>query len=1171
MKKNPIPNRKRELLFKKLTRIMKIYFAILVITVMQATASVYSQTARLNLKMENATISEVFDAIEKQSDFFFFYNRGQINDQQRVSLDLQNSKIDDVLTIVFGKNAVSYEIVGKNIIIKPFDQTNPSSTLQEDKKITGKVTDQNEISIPGASVVVKGTTLGVTTDNDGRFSLSIPASAKVLVFSFIGMKSQEVSIANKTLINLTMQEEAIALDEVVAIGYGTIRRKDLTGSVASVSGSALRDIPVISAAQAITGRIAGVQVTKTEGSPDAEIKIRVRGGGSLTQDNSPLYIVDGFPVNNINDIAPSDIESIDVLKDASSTAIYGARGANGVILITTKSGFDGKGKVSYNMYYGVKEITKTFKVLDPYEYVYWQYELGDVISVQQSFGDFQDFKLYKQMKGTNWQNEVFGRTGTTMYHNIAVTGGSKTSKYNISLTRNDDKEVMIGSEASRTNLTVKTSNKVNNWLTIDLNARLSDYKIGGAGTYNNSRLAAAVQFRPVNGLKDFVDSNLTQQESFETISAYILNPVTQTNDDYRRSKNLTFNTDAAATIRLSKDLNFRFDYGTQFGESADKRFYGLGTGNVFPYGEQPIANITKTNSKSYRLANVLTYSKRDFLPGHNLTAMMGEELNYFKSEYILSSAKYFPKYIDAVSALSMMTLGIADPIVTGDNPAIKTSSFFGRLNYDFKGKYLATATFRADGSSKFAQGNQWGYFPSVALAWRISDEHFMKGAKNWLNNLKLRTSYGESGNNRISDDAWKKTFYVTSGSVANGALFLEGNETSYTPYINPSSVLSNPILKWETTITRNIGLDFGLFKQRLNGSVEVYKNTTKDLLISTTIPASSGYSTQWQNIGQTSNKGLEVVLNGVICEKKDFRLSMSFNIAFNKNRIDKLGSVKQWEQTSGWSQYTGDYLVKEGEPIGMMYGYITEGMYSFDDFDYNATTATYKLKATVSDNSGLIGVNRFWPGALKLKDQNNDFVVNVKDKVIVGNANPKHTGGFNLTTQFKGFDFSAFFNWVYGNNIYNANKIDFTSYLMKRYSKNILNTFNSDNRFTYISKETGLLVSDPVQLAEMNKNATLWSPAMVSVPLHSWAVEDGSFLRLNNFTVGYSLPKRLLDKYRIDQVRVYATANNIWTWTNYSGYDPEVDTQRSTPLTPGVDYCAYPRSRTFTLGLNLTF
>tara|TARA_R110002050_G_scaffold300779_1_gene472593 strand:+ start:14213 stop:17710 length:3498 start_codon:yes stop_codon:yes gene_type:complete len=1147
----------------KFLRKMRIVAFLLLISITQTFAlESYAQTKQLSLNLRNETIVNILNKIEDQSEFYFMFDATIVDVSQRKSINCVDQPITEVLEQLLKNTKIVYEISDRQIVLTSAQKTE----VGQSKTISGRVTDSSGAPLPGVTVVIKGTVKGTITDVDGSYSLpSVPGDG-TLVFSFVGMKTQEVAVSGQSIIDVVLAEDAIGIEEVVAIGYGTVRRKDLTGSVASVSGNILKDIPVTSAAQAIVGRIPGVQVTKTEGSPDADIKIRIRGGGSITQDNSPLYVVDGFPVDNINDIAPTDIESIDVLKDASSTAIYGARGANGVILITTKGGFDGKGKVSYNMYFGVKDITKTLDVLDPYEYVYWQYEIApDADYFSRYFGDFGDFGLYKQMKGTDWQDEVFGKTGTSMYHNLAFSGGSKISKYNISLTRNDEKEIMMGSGYERTNLTVKTLHKINDWLTIDFNSRLSDYYLKGAGTSSNSRLAHAVQFRPVDGLIDFVDSDLDDGD-FEVSSSFILNPVKQTNDDYKRYKNLTFNFNGAATIQFSKNLQYRFEYGYQYGERTNKHFYGLNTSNSLQYGEQPLASIEKTDMKSYRLANVLTYNKRDFIPGNNLTIMIGEELNYSKSESVTSSAKYFPKYIDAVSALSMMELGTTDPIETSDNPAAKIASFFGRLNYDYKGKYLASATFRADGSSKFAPGNQWGYFPSVSSAWRISDEQFMKETEQWLSNLKLRVSYGQSGNNRISDNAWRKTF-----SVSTGKLFI-GNEDTPTAYLTPNSILSNPDLKWETTVTRNLGLDFGFFKQRLTGSLEAYKNTTKDLLISATIPSNTGYSTQWQNIGETSNKGFEIVLNGVICDQKDLKVSVSFNIGFNKNKIDKLGETKRWEQTAGWARSdgpSGDYLIEEGGKIGLMYGYETEGMYSFNDFDYN--DGSYTLKEGISDNSALINAVRFLPGALKLKDQNDDMVVNTDDKVVIGDANPKHSGGFNLTAQYKMLDFSAFFNWVYGNDIYNANKLYFTSFASGRYYKNLLNIMNSENRFTYISQETGAVVSDPAELQEMNKNSTIWSPANSLVPLHSWGIEDGSFLRLNNITVGYSVPKNLLNEFRIEQLRFYFTAYNLWTWTNYSGYDPEVDTQRSTPLTPGIDWSAYPRSRSFNVGLNLTF
>lgn len=613
-----------------------------------------------------------------------------------------------------------------------------------------------------------------------------------------------------------------------------------------------------------------------------------------------------------------------MLKDASSTAIYGARGANGVVIITTNEGFEGKPKVSYNMYYGFKEITSYYDVLDPYDYVFWQFELQHTSSsFERYYGKFEDMHLYKDVEPTNWQEDIFGRTGTSLYNNLSVSGGSKTVKYSVSLTRNDEKEVMIGSGYNRTNLNIKTNFKINNWLNLDLNTRMSDHNLKGAGTSSNGRLAHIVQFRPVNGLSDYVDPNLAEGD-FEAWTQFILNPLKQTNDDYRRQNTQAFNFNGAVNIQLFKDLAYRFEGGIQFNKRKNQRFYGINTSNVINFGKQPIAEKQHDDGYSYRIANLLTYSKKDFLPGNNLTVVLGQEINYSKSEMIRSTAKYFPKDIKPKSALSMMNLGTADPIVTSDGTPVTLASFFGRINYDYKSKYLVSATLRADGSSKFAPGNRWGYFPSAGIAWRISDENFMEETKCWISDLKLRLSYGQSGNNRIASDSWKKTF-----SVATGKLFLDGNETSRTPYLSPNVVFANPDLKWETTTTRNLGLDFSLFNQRLSGSVEVYKNTTSDLLISATIPANTGYERQLQNIGETSNKGVEFTLNWTAIQNKDFRLAASFNIGFNKNKIEKLGKTKSWEQSSNWAGAdgpTGDYYIYEGGEIGLMYGYQTDGM-----------------------------------------------------------------------------------------------------------------------------------------------------------------------------------------------------------------------------------------------------
>jgi TonB-linked SusC/RagA family outer membrane protein len=1055
-----------------------------------------------------------------------------------------------------------------------------STALSQQQTVQGTVTDNYGDTLPGVNIIIKGTNTGTVSDMNGVYSLNIDDPKRtVLIFRFIGFADKEVSVDGRLVINVKMEEESIGLDEVVAIGYGTVRKRDLTGSVASVSGSDLQDVPITSTAQAITGRLAGVQITTTEGSPDAEIKIRVRGGGSITQDNSPLYIVDGFPVSSINDIAPTDIESIDVLKDASSTAIYGARGANGVIIITTKEGVEGDVQVSYNMYYGIKKIANTLDVLDPYEYVKWQYELAGesgntARNFQRYYGVFGDLELYKSQSGTDWQNEIFGREASTQYHNVSVTGGSATTKYNLSMTRTDDHGVMLGSDYMRDNINFKINSKITDRITLDFNTRFSDTNVTGAGTStegssSNSRLKHAIKYSPVRGLQEFLDA--VDYDADMEASSQLYNPVDVVNDDYRNSdrRNITFN--AGVGYEVIDGLTLKSDWGVEFEDRKDDRFYGPSTSQAKnSSGGMPMVSIDVRKRMRQRVSNTLSYQKDDLFPGHGITVLLGHEYYSYQSESLGMESRFFPNDVTVDAALAMMNLGAPQPTTSFISPEDRLNSYFGRLNYNFLEKILVTFSMRADGSSKFAKGNRWGYFPSLAGAWRLTEEPFLQGI-GFLSNLKLRASYGTAGNNRIGDDMWKM-LYTTS----------DGNKPYYVDeelqnQLVPDNTIANPELKWETTYTRNVGLDFGFINNRLSGTFDAYYNTTRDLLIRANIPSNTGFDYQMQNIGETSNKGVELSLNGRIIQRRDFTLNASFNIAFNVNKVEELGDVKMSLQSSGWygssSGPTGDYLLQEGEPVGQMWGYETDGMYKYSDFDYDAASESYTLKEGVPDNSALIGARFFGPGTLKFKKLSGEGnVINPEeDRTIIGNANPDHTGGFNLTATYKGLDFSAFFNWVYGNDIYNANKLEFTSFPDTRLYGNLLEMMNQDDRFSIVHPETGDFVSSPEALQMLNQDVKIWHPMMSRVVLHSWAIEDGSFLRLNNVTVGYTLPKSLTGRVFIDKLRFYVTGYNLWTLTNYSGYDPEVDTRRSTPLTPGVDYSAYPRSQSVIAGVNLTF
>ena len=1051
------------------------------------------------------------------------------------------------------------------------------------QQVTGKITDESDLSLPGVNVVEKGTINGSVSDLDGNYTINISGSNAILVYSYIGYGEREIQVGDQTIIDIVLQEKTTVLDEVVVIGYGTMRKRDLTGSVASVSAKQLKDVPVTSTASAITGRLAGVQVTTSEGSPDAEIKIRVRGGGSITQDNSPLYIVDGFPVSSISDIPPSDIESIDVLKDASSTAIYGARGANGVVIITTKSGKAGKTEVSYNFYYGVKKLASKLDVLDPYEYVLFQYErtrdvFQDRNSFAQNYGEWDQLdSLYSNQSGTDWQEEVFGRTAPTVYHNLNIRGGSEKSNYSLSVTRNNDTGIMLESGFVRNNVNFRFENNATERLSVQFNTRLSNVNVSGGGTSNPgsssvNKLRHAVIYRPTNGLHDITDDpDFIFDEDDYYQASNLTDPVTLTQDDYRQQYRYGLSVNGGIAYKIITNLEFRSQVGYNYSMRRYDRFYGLSTSEARRYGDRPVASVTHNQDDQLTFTNTLNYRVSKINGKHDLNVLAGQEMigAYSKDSEMLSRS--FPENVTPELALGSMALGEDHQKPATYEYKSSLLSFFGRAIYGYADKYLASFTFRADGSSKFGSGNRYGYFPSGSLAWRVSEESFMENV-NTISNLKIRGSYGSAGNDRIPAYLFANVYTVNGTSKP---YFID--ESPYS-YLEPDW-LSNPSLKWETMVTRNIGINAGLFNNRLNLTADFYLNTTKDLLLPQAIDPLSGYATQMQNIGQTSNYGAEFVVDAYIIERNDFNLSTNFNIAFNRNRVDDLGNNELFLVGSGWSNDTPyDYLVQVGEPIGLMYGFVTDGFYTVDDFDYDPETGEYTLKEGVADNSKITFAG-FGPGGVKFQDigapldslgnpVNDHEITFDEDRRVVGNANPKHIGGMNIMMNYRGFDMSIFLNWVFGHDIYNANRIEFTSGY-RRYT-NMLTDMHSDQRWMSVNDE-GVVVTDPDELAALNTDATIWAPQEGRYLFHSWAVEDGSFLRINNLTIGYSLPRQLISRARISALRIYFTANNLYTFTNYSGYDPEVDTRNSVPTTPGVDYSAYPRSRSYIAGLNITF
>ncbi len=1054
------------------------------------------------------------------------------------------------------------------------------------QQIKGTVTDTGGEPLIGVSVFVDGTTSGTVTDVDGKYEISVPdAKGKILVFSCIGMATKNVLIGSKTTVNVILEEDSTFLDETVVIGYATVKRRDLMGSVTSVDSKTLTSVPVTTVNEALSGRMAGVQVTATEGDPDAEIKIRVRGTGSITQDSSPLYIVDGFPVESISDIPASDIQSIDVLKDAFSTAIYGSRGANGVVLVTTKSGASGKISVTYNAYYGMKKMANkdAIEVASPYEFVRTQYELASIrdgVSSEYTpiFGLFQDMDLYRDVEANDWIQQVFGRTGSSFNHNLSVSGSTDKVKWTASYAHINDKAIMTGSDYHRDNLSFKAQFKPIKELTFDVNARYSHTKVSGAGansindsgsTSGNGRLKHAVQYAPIPVTGAASDSDLA--EDYGDNAPPLLS--VSDNDSQRIRKNWTLN--AAVTWHIIKNLNLRVEGGLDDYSQKDNKFYGLTTyyvGNSATYKNKPATSYKDIYRKKIRSTNTLSYNFSEVIRNsdHKLDFLLGQEYIVTQSNTFSTMVENFPDFFDASMAWNYMSTGTAMTSNNYYDPNDQLLSFFGRANYEFGGRYSVSATVRADGSSKFTKGNQWGFFPSAAASWTLSNESWLKDAS-WLDNLKLRYSFGTAGNNNIPSGVTALSF------ASNNSSWISQSNTYWsTATVGGKTIMPNPDLTWETTLSHNVGLDFSFLKSRINGTVELYHNTTKDLLIQFPT-AGSGYQFQYRNMGSVLNQGIEVSLSFVLFEKKNFGMTLSGNISLNQNRVLSLGGLDKIEAETTWasSEIGPDYIVQAGQPLGNMYGYVSDGRYSADDFTYDDAKGKWVANAGVVDASAIIGNTYFRPGAMKIKDISGpdgtpDGKIDSYDKTVIGNALPLGTGGFSLTGYLYGFDFAANFNYVFGNDIYNANKVEF-SHSRKYYRRNLLKSMSTDKRWTNVDWNTGELITDAAVLNEVNAGTTMWSPAVGNAVFTDWAVEDGSFLRLSSATIGYTLPEKLTMKARIQRLRFYVSGTNLFCLTKYSGYDPEVDTRRATPLTPGVDYSAYPKSIGFVVGLNLTF
>ena len=1047
--------------------------------------------------------------------------------------------------------------------------------------VKGTVKDKTGEPLIGVSVTY-GSGQGTVTDIDGNFSVNVPAGSTIK-FSYVGYKPQSVKASGN--MSITLEEDNTTLEDVVVVGYGTMKRRDLTGAVASVTGDKLASNPVATVAEALQGQLPGVNVISQDGRPGGTMSIRVRGGGSITQSNEPLFVVDGVQVSSIDDISADNIESIDVLKDAASTAIYGARGANGVILITTKGGQEGKVKVKYNMYYQIKSKPDFLDVMDAYDHVYhtWSYakSLGDTYAngVASYYGlgsaNGNHLNEYRNQSTHNYMDDVL-RTSYAWNHDVSVSGGTKTTKFYASVNYSDNEGSLKTTGFKRWGANLKLTQDITKNLKLDIDARYSEMKFEGNRSFYGYA-TQAYRYKPIDnplGSGDPSDLGMGSSSAEDTY-----NPIAILNDNNEIRTRYRIGVNTGLTWKVIKGLTAKTELYLSRNWSKNQRWQG-GHTNGQSYNE---ARLDQSDGYNTRWDTTISYEVQGLGEDHSLTVMAGNEVLSSRSNSSQILGTTYPEEWDfnwAFGNIGATNYKGNDRYTYTDGHPTHSLSWFGRVNYNLMGRYMLTATMRADGSSKFTDGNRWGYFPAGAVAWRISDEPFMKEAQKWLDNLKLRVSFGTSGNDQISSGL-TETLWATGSTTVNGETI-----TTY----SPASTLGNPDLKWETTISRNLGLDFSFWNGKLRGSIDYYWNTTKDVLMLVPCDPTSGFSFQMQNIAQTSNRGIELSLNYEIVRQKDWNLSFGMTYNFNKNKVDKLQEGVLASAHTGWGssmrvpQY--DYIVQEGEPVGLVQGMQSAGFYTVDDFDYS--NGVYTLKAGVPDNTIGLGTytspytladgQKAFPGMVKYIDTNGDGVVDANDATIIGHTMPKHTGGFNLSGRWKSIDFAANFTYQLGGDVYNANIMsDLKGDKDTSLGYNRLSEISDSWRYYDIDASGNLVaVTEPDAVRALNANAKYGFLPEYGVTASEF-IEDATFLRLQTLTVGYTFPKQWTKRIGISNARIYFTGGNLFILKKYSGLDPDInvspnaDSSYSGFPTPAYDYRSYPKSRTFTFGLNVAF
>ena len=1161
---------------------MKLTAFLLMLGLLQVSAGVHSQNTKLNLDVQNQSLRSVLSIIEQASNYRFFYSEDILSLDEMTTIDVRNKDISEILNELFTGKDVSYSVKNNNLIV-----LKPLKFAQGERSISGVVTGHDGSPIPGVSIIFEGTTIGTITDLDGNFNLLVPEGASTIVISYIGMRTETIDIGNQSSFQITMEEDVIGVDEVVVVGYGTQQKKTLTGAVSTVDETELRAVPSASAAARLQGRVAGVTITN-DNTPGGESMVRIRGIGSVNN-NDPLYIIDGVPTSGgLSKINPNDIESMSVLKDASSSAIYGVRAANGVILVTTKRGKAGKTSIRFDARYGVQRTTNSLDLLNTQEYgeLLWlesrniglkqgddgwgnsQYGSGaepvipDYIIPEGAMEGEVDESTYSypspyngitraNKEGTDWYDEILDPAPIQEY-NLSVNGGTEKGTYAFSGGYMNQEGVVINTGFERFSLRSNADTKVSDWLKVGESLGVSYTDRTGQGTNNDegNAISQAYRMQPMIPVYDIMGNFAGTQAKTTGNGANPVAILTRDKDDYYRDLRVLAN--AYAQINFTDNLSVKSLIGADYTSTRrkDRTLTNPEFSEAIP---ADILNEYYYGTFQYNWINTLNY-ENTFNNVHNVNFLLGTEGVKWNYDWFQGARSTF-----ASTDLDYMVLdaGEKDQIANGSFDEWTTFSYFGRINYNYMGKYLVEAVVRRDGSSRFSEDNRWGTFPAFSVGWRLSEEDFLSDV-DWLNNLKFRFGWGKNGNDNVGGYYNAYSTY----RVYNGESYysLSGSDSSTDAGIHKYK-LGNPDGKWEASVTSNFGIDATMFN-KLEVNLDIYKRKTTDMLYNQSLPDTYGkLQLPAVNIGEMQNTGFDLMISYREEIGRDLKLNVRANVSHYKNKINKLNDNPN-EILYGPELRQNIYTASmTGEAISSFYGYVVEGYFTPDMFQtviidekpvlrlLEGAHAPYNTTEVLADTYSA-------PGTFMYKVISGDGQITAADREVIGSPHPDFTYGINIDLEYKNWDMTMFFQGSQGNDLINyVNRwIMFNNFSGNRGKDRLYESWTQERY------ESGAKISQPIALRDdsnMQKNS-------------SFFIEDGSYFRMKDLQIGYTLPKSLFNRSGIESLRVYVQATNLFTITNYSGLDPELSNPDDNPdRLMGVDEGVYPTSQIFMFGVNL--